>query len=488
MIFDTARWQARLDELRAKHHVPGASLAVLCDGRIHELASGVLHRGTGVTVTTDSVFQLGSIAKTYTATLVMQLVDAGRLDLDARVVDVLPGFAVADPVATQTVTVRQLLSHTSGISGDFTLDTGRGDDCLARYVSACVDVGQDCPPGMATSYSSTGYNILGRIVEVVTGQVWDAALADRLLAPLGLSATMTLPEDVLRFRAAMGHLGEPGRYPEPAPVWDFLPRSAGPYGRVCATAADVVRFAHMHLRAGKAADGSQVLSAEAVAAMQRREVDVPDKWTVSADAWGLGWTLYDWSGVKGFGHDGSAVSQLSYLRVVPDAGVAIALLTNGSGTRLLYADLFADLLDEVAGIQMPAPFGPPEQPVAVDMGPYVGTYKREGVVITVSSSPDGKASLRYEFVDGMRHFSPPLQTTLVPVSPSVFAATGAGASFSEDWMPVVFSTLPDRTPCVYVGMRAAPRANGLPPPPDLGPDHCGVDGVSIPDAWPGVRR
>jgi CubicO group peptidase (beta-lactamase class C family) len=118
--FDTTRWQARLDELRAAYHVPGATLAVLAGGEIHELASGVLHRGTGVEATTDSVFQLGSIAKVYTATLVMRLVESGELDLDAPVVDVLPEFAVADPDATRAITIRRLLSHTSGLTCDFT--------------------------------------------------------------------------------------------------------------------------------------------------------------------------------------------------------------------------------------------------------------------------------------------------------------------------------------------------------------------------------
>ncbi|MDH6125046.1 serine hydrolase domain-containing protein [Kitasatospora sp. GP82] len=453
---DLAHWQARLDELRAAHHVPGASLAVLVGRNIHELASGVLHRGTGVEATTDSVFQLGSIAKIYTATLVMQLAEAGRLDLDAPVVDVLPEFAVADAEATRTITTRQLLSHTSGMTCDFTHDTGRGDDCLAKYVEAAKGVALDCPPGTAVSYSSVGYNVLGRIVEVLTGQTWDEALKDRLLTPLGLDSTMTLPEEALRFRAAMGHLGEPGQDPDPAPAWDLMPRSAGPYGRVIASAGDVVRLARMHLEGGTAPDGTRVLAAGTVAAMQRREVDVPDKWTVSADGWGLGWSLYDWSGVPGFGHDGASIGQYGYLRVVPEAGVAIVLLTNGGGARLLYAALFRELLGELAGVRMPDAFAPAEQPPAVDFAPLAGTYRREGVVITVSER-DGAGHLVYEFVDGMKDFSPPLEMDLVPVSETVFAGSGAGPSFSEDWMPVVFSTLPDGTGCCYIGMRAAPK-------------------------------
>ncbi|QIQ04681.1 serine hydrolase domain-containing protein [Streptomyces liangshanensis] len=456
--FDTRRWQARLDELRAAHHVPAATLAVLADGMVHELASGVLHRGTGVEATTDSVFQLGSIAKVYTATLVMRLAETGQLDLDAPVVDVLPEFATADPEATKAITVRQLLSHTSGLTCDFTHDSGRGDDCLARYVEAAKDVALDCPPGTAVSYSSVGYNVLGRVVEVLTGLTWDRALKELLLDPLGLARTMTLPEEVLSFRAAMGHLGEPGQDPDPAPAWDLMPRSAGPYGRVCATAGDVVALARAHLDGGTAPDGTRVLTAESVAAMRRREVDVPDKWTVSADGWGLGWTLYDWAGVPGFGHDGASIGQYAYLRVVPGAGVAVALLTNGGGARGLYGELMRELLGELAGVRMPDAFAPPPRPPVVDLAPFAGVYRREGVVITVGER-DGSPHLVYEFVDGMKDFSPPLDVSLVPVSDSVFAGTGAGPSFSEGWMPVVFSTLADGTSCVYVGMRAAPKVS-----------------------------
>ncbi|TYB59871.1 beta-lactamase family protein [Nonomuraea sp. PA05] len=448
---DLPRWQARLDELRDKHHVPGAQLAILTGGTVHELASGVLHRGTGHEVTTDSVFLSGSIAKVYTAALVMTLVDEGLLTLDARVVDVLPEFGTPDPEATATITVRQLLSHTGGVTNDFNHDTGRGDDCLAEYVKAARDVALDCPPG-TLSYGGLGYVVLGRLVEVLTGRTWDEALRERLFAPLGLGHSMTLPEEALRLRVAMSHLGEPGAYPDPAPVWDMMPRSVGPAARIITSAGDMVRFAGMHLAGGAAPDGGRVLSAASVAAMQRRETDVPDKWTVSADGWGLGWTLYDWDGIAGYGHDGAAIGQYGYLRVVPEAGVAVALLTNGGAARRLYADLFAELLRELAGVRMPEPFAPAAEPPAIDWAELSGTYRREGVVITVT-----EGRMRYEFVDGMKDLSPALDMELEPVTGTVFAASGAGPSFSEDYMPVVFATLTDGTRCVYVGMRATPR-------------------------------
>jgi len=453
VTWDAARWQARLDELRAAHHVPGAVLAVLVGDEIHELASGVLHRGTGVETTTDSVFQLGSIAKVYTATLIMRLAETGKLDLDAPVVEVLPEFETIDPEATGRITTRRLLSHLSGLTCDFTLDTGRGDDCIARFVEASKGIAMDCPPGTAVSYSSVGYQVLGRIAEVLTGLTWDQALKDLVFAPLGLKQSMTLPEEALSFSAAMSHLGEPGQDPEPAPAWDLMPRSAGPGARVIASAGDVVRLARMHLDGGLAPDGTRVLAPETVEAMQRRETDVPDKWTVSADGWGLGWTLYDWDGTPGFGHDGAAIGQYAYLRVIPSAGVAVALVTNGGGARQLYAALFRELLGEIADVRIPEAFAPPAEPPAVDMTRFAGVYRREGVVITVTED----LKLRYEFVGGMADYSPPLDMDLVPVTGTVFAAAGAGPSFSEDWMPVVFSTLSTGTECVYIGMRAAPK-------------------------------
>lgn len=453
--FDRARWQERLDLLRATHHVPGAALAVLVEGEIHELASGVLHRGTGVEVTTDSVFQSGSIAKAYTATLVMQLVDSGELRLDSRVVDVLPGFAVADDEVTRSVTIGRLLSHTSGIAGDFTHDTGRGDDCLARYVEACADLGQDCPPGTVVSYCSTGYAILGRIVEVVTGQTWDDAMRDRLLAPLGLEHSMTLPEEALRFRTAMGHIGELGSDPEPAPAWDMLPRSAGPYGRVLVTAADVVRFARMHLEGGTAPDGTRVLSAESAATMRRRAVDCLDRWTFMAHAWGHGWALYDWDGVTGYGHDGAAIGQFSYLRVVPGSGVVAALLTNGGGAGGLFVDLFQELLGELAGVRMPDAFAPAADPRPVDVSALAGTYEREGMRLTIGER-DGVPRLRLQLTGGNAGYSPPIETDLVTVSDTVLAVPGLGP-VSAPWLPLVFGTLPHGTPYVYFGMRATPK-------------------------------
>ncbi len=453
--FDHDHWQGRFDTLRQAHHVPGAALAVLVDGELHELASGVLHRGTGVPVTPDAVFQSGSVAKVYTATMIMKLVDDGRLELDARVVDVLPEFGTPDPAATKLITVRQLLSHTGGVTNDFNLDTGRGDDCLQKYVAAAREVPLDLPPGTAISYGSLGYVVLGRLVEVITGGTWDQALKDLIFTPLGLQRSMSLPEEALAFPTAMSHLGEPGVEPDPAPHWGLIPRAFGPAAQVLVSAGDMVRLAGLHLNDGVAPDGSRLLSAETVAAMQRPEAETADRWTVSADAWGLGWTLYDWAGVRGFGHDGAAIGQYAYLRAFPEAGLAIAVTTNGGGARQLYSDLFRELVAELGGITMPPPFAVPDPVPAVDLTPYLGTYRREGVDITITDDAAGPR-IRYEFTGTMAHLSPPIEGQLFAVSDGVFGADGAGPSFSEGLMPVVFSRIDGELYCI-VGMRVTPK-------------------------------
>src|SRR5690606_4399813 len=157
----------------------------------------------------DSVFQLGSVTKTFTATLLLMLADEGLLDLDAPLVSVLPELTWGDADAREIVTARHLLTHTSGIDGDHFLDLGRGEDVLERYVGTCGDLAQVVAPGAAWSYCNTGFAIAGRLVERLTGQTYDDALADRLLRPLGMTRSCTLPEEALRHRAAFGHVPGP---------------------------------------------------------------------------------------------------------------------------------------------------------------------------------------------------------------------------------------------------------------------------------------
>ena len=146
-MFSPAELEKKLSELIDVHGVPGAQLSVLDGDQLTEVAAGVLSQRTGCPSRADALFLPGSIGKLYTATLVMMLVEEGKLDLDIPIRHYLPDFEVRDPHARDTVTARQLLSHTSGFDGDHFTDTGRGDDALARYVAGCSDLPQIVDPG-----------------------------------------------------------------------------------------------------------------------------------------------------------------------------------------------------------------------------------------------------------------------------------------------------------------------------------------------------
>ena len=456
---DADHWQARLGELAAKHKVPGATLGILRlrpDGEDEVVAAahGLLNKETGVETTPDSVFQIGSMTKVWTATVAMQLVDEGKLDLDAPVVDVLPELRLADADVTQQVTMRHLLSHTSGIDGDIFTDTGRGDDCLEKYAAGLGEAAQNHPLGATWSYCNSGFSLAGRVIEKLTGGTWDAAIHERLIAPLGLGHTGTLPEEALLHRVAVGHLTIEGEQVRAPTAWG-LPRSAGPAGLINSTVEDVLAFARMHLTGGVAADGTRLLSEESAKAMTAKEADLPDKYSLG-DSWGLGWIRFDWGGRQLVGHDGNTIGQAAFLRVLPDAGLAVTLLTNGGNTRDLYEDLYREIFAELAGIDMPRPLEPPAEPVSVDITPHLGTYERGSVKIEVLNG-DGGPKLRTTITGPLAELVPdPVQEyPLVAISQDLYVARDPDGG--QTWAPVTFYSLPTGERYQHFGVRATPK-------------------------------
>ena len=327
-LSDVAEWMAeQLPTLIEKYDVPAAAVAVLAGGEVVDAAAGVLHKGTGVEATPDSVFQIGSITKLWTSTLVMQLVDDGLVDLDAPIRTYLPEFRIADEEAAAVITIRMLLSHTAGFEGDIFTDTGVGDDCVEKYLAVLHDVPQLFPAGEQFSYNNAGFCVLGRLVEVMRDKTYDACLRDHLFAPLGLTHAATGPYEAIMFRAAMGHIElDPATGFQPAPVW-ALARSNSPAGAMLAMRPrDLVAFAEMHLNDGKATDGTQVLAPGTAGRMHERQVDLPYL-GVMGDSWGLGFEIFNAATGPIIGHDGSTIGQNAFLRMVPEAGVAVALLT-----------------------------------------------------------------------------------------------------------------------------------------------------------------
>jgi CubicO group peptidase (beta-lactamase class C family) len=378
----------RLPALLQEHAVPGAAWAVGRGDQVADGAAGLLSKATEVAATPDSVFQIGSVTKLWTSTLVMQLVDEGEVELDRPVRGYLPEFRVADDEAAGRITVRQLLNHTAGFEGDIFTDTGVGDDCLEKYVATLHDVPQLFPPGAMFSYNNAGYCVLGRLVEVLRGRPYDACLREHLIAPLGLTHTATGPYEAIMFRAAVGHIEtEPGAGYVPAPFW-AMARSNAPAGSMLAMRPrDLVAFARMHLEDGRAADGTRVLAAGTSARMRGREVDLPDLGLMGT-SWGLGFERFDTPDGAIIGHDGSTIGQNAFLRMVPEAGVAVALLTNGGDAFSLYRDVVDHVLAELTEVGLPALPAPPAETRRIDAGRYVGTYSAQVFDLTVSQDDE----------------------------------------------------------------------------------------------------
>src|SRR5947209_2069523 len=141
----------------------------------------------------------------------MRLVESRAIELDATVRRYLPEFRVADEEVSGMVTVRHLLTHTAGWEGDFWADTGRGDDALAGMVALLKDRPQLTPTGTIWAYNNAAFYVLGRIVEVVTGQGFEAAARDLVLEPIGMKHSYFLSEEAMTHRFATGHTVQEGR-------------------------------------------------------------------------------------------------------------------------------------------------------------------------------------------------------------------------------------------------------------------------------------
>jgi CubicO group peptidase (beta-lactamase class C family) len=375
--------QGWLDQAAQRHRVPGAAVAVGVGDELAEAATGVLNRNTGVEATVDSVFQIGSVTKTWTASLVMQLVGDGLVDLDRPVRDYLPAFGVVS--SSEQITVRHLLSHTGGFDGDLFEDMGRGDDAVSKLLEFMrTNAGPIHAPGEMFSYCNAGYCVLGALVAELRGGTWEASMRERLIEPLGAKHMALYPEEAILFRAAAGHIGEERQV---SPRWQ-LPQSNAPAGATpTAAPRELVRFGRMLLADGVAEDGTRVLPAGTFAEMRAPQITLPAMGPRNAYAWGLGLMLFDWDAVPVVGHDGSTAGQRQAWRIVPDRGVVFSVSTNGGDAGAFVDEVMARILSETSGIRLPGRIQPPETPIPFE--PVNGRFQAPLGIFDVQADADG---------------------------------------------------------------------------------------------------
>ncbi|USX53489.1 serine hydrolase [Lentzea sp. HUAS12] len=380
----------RLSELAEKFSVTGASAALWHDGALVRAETGTANVVTGAPVRADTLFAAGSITKVFTSSLAMTLVDEGLLDLDAPVRTYLPDFTSATPERSDAITVRMLFTHSSGLAANHLPDLPPGDDVLERLMGDLATLPVTGVPGERWCYSNAGMGTLGRLVEVITGERYDAALRSRVLEPLGLNATPDAEELLLR-STAVGHVVDPVAGTTSPVARLRLGPENGPAGsRLWLDADALIRFGRTHLD-GTAPDGRRILSPEAVELMRTPQFD--DYWGCLPlyVNWGLGWAIVQEGPELVIGHAGANNGMHSNLVVLPERKAVLAVLANSQTGGQLVSALCADLLGELFGVRVPEPVAAPESAVEVVPEPFAGRY----------ASPDGEVVV--DVRDGRLH-------------------------------------------------------------------------------------
>jgi len=369
---------AAVDAAMAETKTPGVAVGVLTDDHEHVAGFGVTSVENPLEVTPDTLFQIGSITKTFTGTAAMILVERGELDLDAPLRTYLPELKLLDEEAAERATMRHLLTHTGGWLGDYFDDLGPGDDALARMVDSLAELPQLTPLGEVWSYNNAGFYIAGRMIEVIAAKPYEQVVHELLLEPLELEHTFFFAEDVMTRRFAVGHLRADEGPPTVARPWP-IGRAHHPAGGLASTVRDLLRYARFQM-----SDGEGILSRESLDEMQRVQLHAG---SVFEDV-GLTWSLATRNGRRIAGHGGGTNGQIAAFLFLPDERSALAVLTNhqrGGEITLAAWNAFGLGRDARAAID-------------VDADEYVGTYtsalqdvelRAENGALTLVTMPKG---------------------------------------------------------------------------------------------------
>jgi CubicO group peptidase (beta-lactamase class C family) len=303
--------------------MPGASLAIVHGDQVVHLQGFGRADSTGRAMTPQTPTMIGSLTKSFTAVAIMQLVEQGRIELDAPVQRYLPWFRVADPEASARITIRHLLTHTSGLSGregliNFTRDD-TSPDAIERLIRGLATAELVHPVGSAYEYANVNYAIAGLLVEAASGQSYEDYVQQHIFTPLQMGQSYPSPEAARPFGLAEGHQfwfgqARPARLP--------YPRGMLPAGYLASSAEDMSRYLLAHLNGGRVGE-SQILSPESMAELHR------PGFALDEGLWaGLGWGVADMDGVRVLQHSGNTNNYRSEMWLLPESGWGFVLLLN----------------------------------------------------------------------------------------------------------------------------------------------------------------
>jgi CubicO group peptidase (beta-lactamase class C family) len=358
-----------VEEQRQRWGIPGIAVGILRDGEIQKEGYGVASLETGFPVLPDMLFQIGSNSKVYTTTLLMTLVDEGKVNLDTPVLEYLPDLKIQDERALEQIVIRHLVSHQSGIWGDVFDDYGWGEDALRISVEKLPNFPQMYQPTELWSYTNVAFNIAGRVIEEALGQPFEVAMRERVFEPLGLERTFYFPDEVYPYPHAVGHRPESPGSDEVIVAREYwLNRTVNPAGGIHSTVEDVLKFDQYHLTGQTGTDAAPVLSDASRMAMREEQIKAAN----FATAWGLGWWLIDVDGTRTIGHGGGTNGFITRNTLIPDQQTAWAIFTNSTYGEAAIQGIQRWLYKHVAGLNDRLP-----EVIAAssDLSAFAGEYR-----------------------------------------------------------------------------------------------------------------
>lgn len=393
----------RLDALAAavmkKSGVPGLAVAVVRDGRtVYAKGFGVRKVGAPETVDTDTVFQIASLSKPVTATVVARQVQAGVVAWDTPVVKHLPWFRLKDPWVTSHVTVGDLLSHRSGLpdhGGDALEDLGYD----RRQVLERLRFLPLAPFRISYAYTNFGFTAAAESVAVASGKDWATLSEDVLFKPLGMTSTSTRFADFeKRANRALGHVKVGDTFQH---KYQRKPDAQAPAGGVSSSVSDLARWLAIVTQGGMA-DGRAFIDKKALLpALSPQSFSSPAAtFTARPGFYGYGFNVgVTPAGRMKFSHSGAfSMGAGTNLVILPSANVAIVVLTNAwpTGAPEALAAEFMDLVEfgklerdwyppyHAMMSHFNAPVGslvgkqgPEKRAPATDLAAYAGTYAND---------------------------------------------------------------------------------------------------------------
>ncbi len=371
-------------------HVPGLQVAVVADGHLSwSRGFGLANVAERIPVEPETVFRAASVSKLFTATLVMREVEAGRVGLDDRVNDSLePAGRLRDRNGNEApVTFRQLLSHSSGLAVSWLpLSSLRAYlfggplPTFEEHLSGGFRLAY--PPGERIVYANPGFWLLGQVAARLAGAPFAEAMANDVLAPLGMTSSDFRPLPALTERQAIPYRRAGDGF-EPAPGPRALP--VNPAASLLTTAEDLTRFASMVIANGETNDG-RLLAPETVAEMRRLQARQDP---ALETGYGLGFMVGQQRGRAMIWHDGGDPGVSTRLAILPAERIAVAVLTNASAAaapRRVVAHVLDALLGDAATFDLARARREPAPPAWRRLS---GTYR------AVDSVPPGLALLQF---------------------------------------------------------------------------------------------